>query len=1090
MHSTLASACPRIEFAVAHALVRAASALMPTPVLVLLLFSCALAAQDSGAISGAVRDDAGNPVPFVEITLRGEHTDFRRSLAADSAGEFRFDDLAPDRYTIVVTPVVYGISVSNAMVEAGKTTTASITLNRPIPPGDADALRAYLDSVRERADIAPGQQGSATESDGPYAFRANLSFNANGQRGQNNNSLLDGMDNNDNWTGASILNPPAEAIAAVSLLDGYIPAALGHSTGASIGVYTPSGSNHLHGGAHDEFANSALDARNFFDGGRKPAMAANQFGGNLGGPVGKSGWFFFADLEGLRSRQGLTVISTVPTAAQKSGDYAFAPIYNPFTIAPTPSGVFLRQPFPNNQIPAGLFSSAGAKLLALYPDPNLPGIADNYRYTPSAPHNAGWFHGRSDKRLSANHSFSVGAGYEREHEQSPGALPAPAGLPFTLDSLGSDITQNANDANMTSNAWDVVVAETAALSASLVNEFRAGATSLRLQAQPLDQGMNWSTLLDIPGLSSAGLPTVSPTGFTSLGAAGAAPFDLRMSNYQLEDTVRWTTAHHVWQFGVQAIRRLADGDAGDVSSRGTFLFTPDYTSQEGSAAPTGDSIASLLLGFPSEVQRDVQFSPYHLRAWELSGFASDQIRFGRLTINLGLRYSLYPPLTEADDRMVNFNYSRTAPALDQFAGQAGVNQYAGLGFNKRALAPRVGFVLNLSSSGSTALRGGFSADYDSGTYLVEGILARNPPYASLLDMIDGTFQLGPNLTAGLPAPVPASLLTAAALNAAQGSIHAIQPENYTPYADQWDLFLERRLGSRLVFEIGGVGSMGIHLEDAFNADQPFPAPTPYATPRYPYEPYESRITYLNLGGGSTYYGGQATLSGQVRSGLTILLSYSHSKSVDDSVAPFTGPLSRPDAPQDTYNARGNRGPSPFDIAQRAVLTAQYDLPRYAGRRWLAAATRDWHASAMVTLETGFPFTPELSVNSLNNGGFQLPNRAGNGALPAGQRSYLNWFDSSLGAADSAFQVPALYQYGNSGFDTLRGPGLAAADAALSRSFRLRESLSLETRIAATNLLNDVNFALPNRFLGVESSGVISHTVTPARQLQLAVRIAW
>ena len=337
----------------------------------------------------------------------------------------------------------------------------------------------------------------------------------------------------------------------------------------------------------------------------------------------------------------------------------------------------------------------------------------------------------------------------------------------------------------------MVAADIATLRPTLVNDFRAGMASLHLRAIPLDDGTNWSTALDIPGLSDAGLPTVSPTGYTSLGAAGAAPFQIRMTTYQLEDTVRWTTAHHVWQFGAQAIRRVAHGDASTVSSRGTFLFTPDYTSQEGSSRATGDSIASLLLGFPSEVKRDVQFSPYDLRAWELSGFVSDRIRLGRLTIEAGLRYSLYPPLTEASGRMVNFNFSRTAPALDQFAGQGGVNQYAGLGFNKRALAPRVGFVLSLSADGSTALRGGFSSDYDSGNYLAEGILARNPPYASSLDMINGTFQLGANLIAGLPAPVPAALLNAA-LNAAQGSINAIQPENYTPYADQWDLFLSRR----------------------------------------------------------------------------------------------------------------------------------------------------------------------------------------------------------------------------------------------------------------------------------------------------------
>ena len=1044
-----------------------------------------LAAQGGGTIYGTLSDSAYNSVPFIEVTLVGQHTGCHRAVVADAGGNYRATGLAPDTYTVAAASPIDGMLVVSAVLEQGKDNERNIVFASRTP-GD-DPAGGYLDSIRELAEIAPGQQGSATEGEGPYGFRGNISFNANGQRGQDNDFRLDGMDNNDHWTGGAMLNPPAGAVGAVSLTDGYIPAESGHATGASVSVHTGSTSSDVHGSAHEEFGNSALDARNFFDGARKPAMAANQFGGNLSGPVRKRG-FFFADVEGLRSRKGLTVISTVPTATQKSGGFGFAPVYNPFTIAVTPSGIYERQPFPNNQIPQSLFSPAGEKLLALYPDPNLPGVADNYRYSPTAPHNAAWFHGWWDDSLSPVHALSVAAGYEREHEQSPGALTAPAGLPFARSSIGSDITQNANDDDMKTRAWDAVVAETATLRPSLVNEFRAGASSLRLQAQPLDEGSNWSTTLDIPGLSGDGLPTVSPTGFASLGAAGAAPFQLRMTNYQLEDTVRWTRAHHVWQFGAQAISRVADGNAGTVSSRGTFLFTPDYTSQEGSAS--GDSIASLLLGFPSEVERDVQFASYNMRAWEVAGWASDQIRLGRLTIQAGLRYSHYPPLTEANGRMANFNFSRTAPALDQFAGQSGVSESAGLGYDKRALAPRVGFVLNLSASGSTALRGGFSTDYDSGNYLAEGILARNPPYASSLDTINGTYQLGANLTAGLPAPASASLVTAAALNAAHGNINAIQPESYTPYADQWNLFLERRVGARLVLEVGGAGSMGIHLEDAFNANQPFPAPTPYATLRYPYDPYESRITYLNLGGGSTYYGGQARLRGQLRPGLIAVLSYSHAKSVDDSVTPFSDPMSRPAAPQDTYNARGNRSPSPFDIAQRGVFTVQYELPHRAGNDWLAFATRDWHASTVVTAQTGFPFTPELALNSLNNGGFQLPNRIGSGALPPDQRSYLNWFNSTLGTAASAFEVPALYQYGNSGFDILRGPGLATADAAVSRSFRLREKLRMETRLAATNLLNDANFALPNRFLGVESSGAISHTVTPARQVQLAVRLAW
>ena len=345
----------------------------------------ALAAQSEASLSGKVIGIEHSHIPFVEVTLRGDHNDCRRATFADSDGGFSFDHLVPGPYTVILISPDLGIGVAHIEVEGAPGTIGAVSFSSPLPGGGGDGGYAVLDLVRAQPEIAAGQQGSAIEGEGPYGFRANTSFNANGQRGQNNGFALDGMDNNDAWTGGAILNPPAGAVGAVSLLDGFIPAELGHATGASVSAYTRSASKELHGSAHEEFGDSALDARNFFDGASKPASNANQFGANLGGPVRKGNWYYFADVEGLRSRQGLTVISTVPTAAQKTGSFAFAPIYNPFTIAATPSGTFERQLFPNNQIPQSLLSRAGENLLALYPDPNLPGVANNYRYTPSGP---------------------------------------------------------------------------------------------------------------------------------------------------------------------------------------------------------------------------------------------------------------------------------------------------------------------------------------------------------------------------------------------------------------------------------------------------------------------------------------------------------------------------------------------------------------------------------------------------------------------------------------------------------------------------------------------------------------------------------
>jgi len=210
----------------------------------------------------------------------------------------------------------------------------------------------------------------------------------------------------------------------------------------------------------------------------------------------------------------------------------------------------------------------------------------------------------------------------------------------------------------------------------------------------------------------------------------------------------------------------------------------------------------------------------------------------------------------------------------------------------------------------------------------------------------------------------------------------------------------------------------------------------------------------------------------------LVTTYLYAKSIDDSTAPGTDQDSRPPGPQYIYSLRSVRSVSPFDIPQRLMLAASYELPFRL------------RVGTLITIQSGLPFTPELAVNSLNNGGFQLPNRVGSGTLSASQQSYLQWFNTSLNGPSSAFQLPPLYQYGNSGFDILRGPGLANTDVSLARDFSVRESLHLRTRVEMFNLLNRANFALPERLLGVESSGVISHTATPSRKIQVIVKLDW
>jgi hypothetical protein len=1062
-----------------------------------LLCTVALGAEYSCSVSGTILDATDRPVPRGRVMLVGKTTGAQREVVADANGKFEARRLPQDAYSVQAPP-------------GGKTsaeTSCEVVIDDreyydpPYLPGipairESNELREsplngrnYLDLIRNATEATRGQEGGEVEGFGPYFPGRNSGLNSLGQRGQSNSFRLNGMDNNEMWLRGAIFDPSMEAIEEVSVLAVHVPADLGHAAGAVIGVQSRAGTSRFHGSVFDYQQSAALNARNFFDGAHKPGLAQSQFGGNVGGPVRKAGGFFFANLELARERRGLTVISTVPSAAQKAGNFGSVPIYDPLTIAEVRPVVFERLPFAGNQVPLARISDQARSLLALYPDPVLPGAFNNYRFTPDLVRSSERLDVNYGKSLSSRNRVSANLNYQRLGAESPGALPGPDG-----SYAGSDPVQHANAAHTRQTAWSGVISHTFVASPALVNELRVGAVRMRLDAHALDEGLDAAAALGISGLGKDGLPVVRPTGYAQLGAAGPVPLEVGTETYQVEDTVHWIRGRHNWEFGAQAIRRHVDGTASEWTSRGTFLFTPDYTSQPG-VDGTGNAIASLASGVPSEFRRDVQFEPFRLRGWEWAGFAQDSIRLGRrLTIEAGLRYSLYPPVTEADNRMVNFNHSRVTPALDQFAGVGSVNQYGGPGYKKYAVAPRIGFAVDLFGNGKTVVRGGFSQTYDTGAYISEGSLARNPPYAARQDIFGGSLQLGMQLADGVPAPAATALTDPASLNRARGAIYAIETAPYTPYSDQWGLSVQQQLRSGLTLELGGLGSMGMHLYAGANVNQPYPAPSPYQWRRYPYEPYVSRVEYVGYGGGSTYYGGQLKLAGQASSGLRLLACFRLAKSIDDATAPSSGQQSRPPAPQYIYDPRSTRSPSPYDILQRLVLTAFYDLPSpaNAGSRLLRVALSNWRASSVVTLQSGFPFTPELAVNGLNNGGFQLPDRMGDGSLPSEQRSYLRWFNTSLDRTDPkhAFETPPLYQYGNSGFNTVRGPGLATVDGALDRSFALGGRLHLRARIEGFNLLNRTNFALPNRILGLESSGAINHTSTPSRQFQLAAKLEW
>ncbi len=1037
-----------------------------------LLLTFPVFAQPTATLNLTIYDSSGIPIPGARITVGYSVSPISAGFISDQNGHATVH-LASGSYRITVesaraTPLSQIVNVN-----AGQLIQLDLRLvQTPVPD---PPLRPVLQSLRQ-AELEPGQPGGFMEGAPPYGVRGNQGFDAAGMRSQDNNFLVDGIDNNEIWTRAPALLLPSDSIAEVTLSTGVIPAEFGHALGATLAVGTEAGTNRFHGAAYEYFRNTRLNSRNFFDASSKPGQVSNQFGLSAGGRAHR-GIYYFVNAEALRDRQELTVISTVPTALEKSGVFN-TPIYDPATLYTADGLNYTRQPFAGNQIPLSRISPASEAVLALYPNPNLPGVANNYLYQPTAVNYDNQLLARSDATISARDTAFFRFNTDNPYQLSPSALPT----------SGSDYAQGAGDENMHTHAWSAAVSDAYVLSARIRNEFRAGASSVNLDAVANDRGVNASTLLGVPGLTSNGVPSIQPTGYTALGAYGPAPLQIRTVSAQIEDDVAWTTRHHAFHFGIQAIRRYADGNANALSNRGTFIFTPDFTSQPGTA--TGNSIASLLLGYPDEVRRDVQLTEYHIRDGEWSGYFQDQIRlFKRLSIEAGVRYQYLPPVGEASNQLDNFNFSRTDPAL--------VSGSAGVGESRLAFAPRAGIALDLGTSqvkpttkflgntigkvlsyiisGPWVLRGGFSTNYDTGAYMFQTSLAQNAPYASRYDLINGEFATGSTLAQGLPTPA-AIVPTTANLNATATPIYAIQPGAYTPYSEQWNLFLEHRILSRFVVQIGGLGSRGVHLYQAYNANQPAPGPYPFSAPREPYSPYDWRIDYLGFGGESSYYAGVTKLTGTFWRGIILQLNYAYSKSIDDAAAPGTDPVGQSVDPQSIFDPRTNRSVSSFNVPQRAVLLAQYQVP--AQQPMLA----NWRINMLVTLQSGLPFTPQLATSTLNDGGYQLPDRVGNGALTSG-RSYQQWFDAS------AFVIPAPYQYGNSGTNILTGPSLASVDLALARAFPYGR-VRLTFRIDAYNILNRANFALPNRILDVDDTGVIDHTITPARQFQIGLRAQW
>jgi hypothetical protein len=477
---------------------------------------------------------------------------------------------------------------------------------------------------------------------------------------------------------------------------------------------------------------------------------------------------------------------------------------------------------------------------------------------------------------------------------------------------------------------------------------------------------------------------------------------------------------------------------------------------------TGDALGDLLLGLPSFSIIAANDNPQALRTTAWNAFVQHDWRPApTLTLNAGLRYEFNAPPVDAADRMRIFDLETLALRP---VGAGGVPR-SGVQADTNNFAPRLGVAWTLPGDSGLIVRGGVGVYYDGGTLIENSALYFNPPYFDLQTF----FPAGELLTLADPFPAGRGFRPLPAVN-------TLAQDFRTATTTQGSVGVQgRALG--LAYEARYVGSRGRHLVRRRNMNQPVPGAGDLDA-RRPIAGFGD-ILVVEPEAASSYHALQLKAERQRNEGLSMRAAYTLGKSMDDASA-FLQSEGNDNTPQDARRPKAEWGPSDFDVRHRLSLAAIYAVPSQVPV-WL----KDWQVSALVTAQSGYPFTPRVGFDNSNTGnvggsfGYDRPDEVPLASAPPGAVTY----------GGRAFVIPTPYTFGSAGRNSLRGPGLVTLDAALVRSFQLGAERRLEARLEVYNALNRANLGLPESFVDRPTFGR-SLTAGAPRQVQLAVRFTF
>ncbi|MBL8142368.1 MAG: TonB-dependent receptor [Acidobacteria bacterium] len=1070
-----------------------------TAILAILLLGVAPAAVaqvTTADVVGRVVDSSGGALPGATVTVTHTGTGAVRTSVTNDTGDYVFNLLPIGACTVRVelegfSPQARSLTLSagdrqrvDATLGVGSVTeTVEVTAQAATVQSDSATVGALLPEtavqdlplngrnvfglVRMVPGANEGLPSSLSTGNRPDDRRASSSVSVNGQNDIVNNNMVDGMDNNERSIGSLGVRPSVDAIAEVKVQTNMYTAETGRTAGAVVNILTKSGANDFSGSAYLFYRNAALDAYNYFANKSQPVPKNDQqqFGGSLGGPIVRNRTFFFGDYERFHQVRGITAVSTVPTARMRTGDFSqlSAVIYDPTTA--------VRTPFPGNVIPASRIDAVAQKFLNLYPLPTSGALVNNYTATRDRTQTADTFDIRVDHRFTNDRIAFVRYSDNRVETVAPGVFEEVNGI-----AAGGSAGGFAGAA--TSKAFNVAANYLEVFSPTLIMEVKGGWTHIDNESVPETYGQNVSQSFGLPGVNvsdiTSGLPNFTVAGYTTLGDATFIPILIKNNNWQVNATVTNTRGNHNLKAGAAVIRRSFLVYQSN-NPAGTFGFTAAPTNNGAGAG--GDAVASFLLGYPASVTRAVLIAEPTLQSWEPSVFVQDDWRVNdKLTLNLGLRYDVFTPLTEPDGEIANIDL-KTMQFL--VPGQNGVGKTAGIKTDWSNISPRAGFAYTLRPG--TVFRGGYGLSYWP-TSVGSGAFLRNAPFTYTYSATNAAASGGvPDvfLRTGLPS-IPSTVPTTLS-----GSIAPVDLNLKHSRIQQYNVMLEKELWGSSV-TIGYVGSRASNLWNTignWNNAPPGAGAVQQRRAYYSVAPNLQGIAFHTSGGKQTYNALQASFARRSRNGLTMSLNYTLAKGMSNVTQPGGGGAAQAYAVVPSQWETTEWSASDIDIRHRYALSMNYELP--FGRNASGAARQiigGWQVNAVAFWQSGLPFTVVNATPRSNTGvgaNGDRPNQTCSGELD--NPSVAKWFDTSC------FVGQTLNTLGNSGRNNLHGPPTRRIDMSVFKDFFIGTN-KLQFRAEVYNLTNTASFGVPNGSLGNAAFGTITTTANnPPRQFQFAAK---